>query len=109
MDGPDLADRVRTALSDRRPREVKMFGGISFLVDERMVAAVRGGGDLLIRIDPASREHLLTRPGAHEAVMGEARPMGPGWLSVDRTALTEDGLAEWLGHALDFHASQAPG
>ncbi|MGW8490632.1 hypothetical protein [Streptomyces sp. NPDC055886] len=40
--------------------------------------------------------------------MGEARPMGPGWLSVDRTALTEDGLAEWLGYALDFHASRTP-
>ncbi|WP_257132968.1 TfoX/Sxy family protein [Streptomyces sp. ms184] len=102
MAGPDLPERVRAALGDRRTREVKMFGGISFMVDERMVAAARGDGDLLLRIDPARREDLLARPGAHEALMGEGRSMGPGWLAVDEAALTGAGLAEWLGHALDF-------
>ncbi|MFD4024769.1 TfoX/Sxy family protein [Streptomyces sp. NPDC058576] len=106
MGGTDLRERVRAALGDRRTREVTMFGGISFMVDERMVAAARGDGELLLRIDPALRERLLTEPGAHEAVMGEGRSMGPGWLAVDEAALAGEGLAEWLGHALDFHASQ---
>ena len=29
-----------------------MFGGLSFMVNEKMVASVRSDGDLLVRVDP---------------------------------------------------------
>jgi hypothetical protein len=70
-----LADRVRTALPQDRPvREVSMFGRLSFMVDDRMVVAVGRDGDLLVRIDPARNDELLTVPGAKPAVMGADRP-----------------------------------
>ncbi|SJN21284.1 hypothetical protein FM104_03065 [Microbacterium esteraromaticum] len=88
---------------------MKMFGGVSFMVDERMLVAVRNDGELLLRIDPADSERLLDEPGAHEALMGADRPMGAGWISVRSDVLEGPGLGEWLGRALAFHAGQAGG
>lgn len=105
---PDLPERLRAALKDRNPREVNMFGGISFMVDERMIAAARGNDELLLRIDPADQGRLLSEPHAQQAFMGTGRTMGPGWITVLPDALSGDGLAQWLAHALAFHASQPP-
>lgn len=104
----DLVERVRRALQDREPREVRMFGGISFMVEDRMVVAARKNGALLLRIDPSSAADLLAQPGAHPALMGTDRPMGAGWISIDPEALDGSGLDTWLGHALAFHAAQRP-
>lgn len=107
MPSPTLVDRVRLALAAHQPREVAMFGGISFMVDDRMVAAARRDGDLLLRIDPEEHAELAARPGAATATMGKDRTMGEGWLAVSDTALPDDdSLADWLSHALDFHAAQ---
>lgn len=103
----DLVERVRDALGDRSPREVPMFGGVSFMVDGRMVVAARRGGTLLLRIDPADSASLLARPGAHPALMGADRPMGDGWISIEPEALDGQGLHDWLEHALAFHAAQS--
>ena len=103
-----LADRVRAALPQDRPvREVSMFGGLSFMVDESMVVAVRRDGDLLVRIDPARNDELLNVPGAKPAVMGTDRPMGPGWITVSRDGLrTDQQLAFWTGVGLEHRAAQ---
>ncbi len=92
-----LADRVRAALPHDRPvREVPMFGGLSFMVDESMVVAARSNGDLLVRIDPARNDELLKVPGAKPAIMGADRPMGPGWIAISPQGLTTDKqLAFW--------------
>ena len=74
-DQEDLIERVREALSDRSPREVSMFGGVSFMIEGRMVVAARREGELLLRIDPTAAKDLLARPGAHPALMGADRPM----------------------------------
>jgi len=102
---PDLLERVRHALTERNPREVPMFGGVSFMVDERMVAACRRDQELLLRIDPTDSERLLREPGAHPVPMGAGRTMGAGWIAVRAAALEGDGLAAWLAHALAFHDS----
>jgi len=66
-----LADRIRAALPHDHPvREVSMFGGLSFMVDDSMVVAAGRDGDLLVRIDPARNDELLTVPGARPAAMG---------------------------------------
>jgi len=98
-----LAERIRTTLPQDRPlREVSMFGGLSFMVDDSMVVAAGRDGDLLVRIDPARYEQLLTVPGARPAVMGADRPMGPGWITVARDALsTDQQLASWVQVGLD--------
>ncbi|HYO39193.1 MAG TPA: TfoX/Sxy family protein [Nocardioidaceae bacterium] len=93
-----LADRVRALLpDDRRVREVPMFGGLSFMVDDSMVVAAGRSGDLLVRIDPERSSELLEVPGAEPALMGADRPMGPGWIRVAPAGLaTEEQLVFWL-------------
>lgn len=49
-----------------------MFGGLSFMVNEKMVVSVRGDGDLLVRTDPEQADELLTVKGARPAEMGPA-------------------------------------
>lgn len=102
----EVADQIRGALADRRVREVKMFGGLAFMVDERMVVCVSAGGsDLLVRVTPDSDAQHLQKAGAQRAEMGKGRSMGAGWITVDKTALaTEEDLAYWMGAALSFHA-----
>ena len=103
----DVADRVRSILSDREHvREVKMFGGLAFMVDERMVVCVSGGGsDLLVRVAPERDAEMAQRPGAQRAEMGKGRSMGEGWITVDEAALESDtDLRYWIDVSLDFHA-----
>ncbi|GAA1657897.1 TfoX/Sxy family protein [Actinoplanes couchii] len=102
---PETAERVRAALTDRQVREVKMFGGLAFMVDERMVVCVSAGNaDLLVRVSPDDAAEHLAKPGAARAEMGTGRSMGKGWIGVDKTALTED-FDYWMTAALSFHAS----
>jgi TfoX/Sxy family transcriptional regulator of competence genes len=103
-----LAERVRAALPPDRPvREVSMFGGLSFMVDDSMVVAAGRDGDLLVRIDPARRAELLTVPGAEPALMGVDRPMGPGWIRVSHDGLTtDDQVAFWVRVGLQHSTAQ---
>ena len=107
MAASDLLERVREALAPYDTREVRMFGGVSFMIDEQLVAAVRRNQELLLRIDPADRERLLAEPGARPAVMGSNRAMGPSWITVAPDALSGEGLDRWLARALDHHRSEA--
>jgi TfoX/Sxy family transcriptional regulator of competence genes len=103
-----LANRVRAALQDRSVREVPMFGGLSFMVDDSMVVSVGRDGDLLVRIDPARHDELLDVPGAKPAVMGADRPMGPSWIAVSRDGLaTDKQLTFWTELGLEHRAARA--
>jgi TfoX/Sxy family transcriptional regulator of competence genes len=108
-DGEELAGRVRAALATQPSvREVPMFGGLSFMVNEAMVVSVRSGGDLLVRVDPRRDEEYLQVEGAYPAEMGAGRTMGKGWLAVDAGAMAgEDELAFWLAAALEFNSTTA--
>lgn len=101
-----LTERVRALLADEpTTREVAMFGGVSFMVEDRMVVAAQGGGHLLVRVDPARNHELVGRPGAVQAEMGAGRSMGDGWISVSRGAITtDDELSSWIDVALGYRA-----
>ncbi len=105
----ELADRVRSALAtEPTVREVRMFGGLSFMVDEAMVVNVGSAGDLLVRVDPQRHEDYLRVEGASSAEMGAGRTMGKGWLVVDADAVAADeDLASWIRLALDFNRRTA--
>jgi TfoX/Sxy family transcriptional regulator of competence genes len=103
----EVADRVRGVLSDRdHVREVKMFGGLAFMVDERMVVCVSGGGGgLLVRVAPERDAEYLKKAGAERAEMGKGRSMGEGWITVHEEALERyEDLQYWMDASLDFHA-----
>jgi hypothetical protein len=102
----ELADRVREALpGERDVREVAMFGGLAFMVDEKMVVCVSaGGGALLVRVSPGRDAEHLEVAGARRAEMG-ARSMGEGWITVDGDALADEcALRFWLDAALAYNA-----
>lgn len=78
-----------------------MFGGLSFMVDDRIVVGARQGGELLVRTDPAAYDELLRR-GAEPARIGEHRPMGRGWLTVSSKRIQDDAeLVHWLNVGID--------
>ena len=105
----DVVERVRAALSAHDPvREVRMFGGLSFMVNDKMVVSARGDGELLVRADPARADELLAVAGARTAEMGAGRDMGRSWISVSAEAIaTDEALDFWLGVALE-HDRNAP-
>ena len=100
----ELADRIREVLAGQAEvREVGMFGGLAFLVDEKMAVSANRGGGLMVRVDPARVEDLLAK-GAQEAQMSRGRRMSKGWLVVDpETVLDDDDLEFWVGVALDYN------
>ena len=104
-----LVERVRAALPrDRALREVSMFGGLAFMLDNRMVVSVNGDGGMLVRVDPKRSGELVARPGAQRAQMGANRTMGPGWISVAAAGLeTDQQLTDWIDVALQHHSTQA--
>ncbi len=106
------AARIRVALAHQSTtREVQMFGGLSFTVRQKMVVAVRGDCDLLVRVDPGRHRELVALDGARPAEMGAGRrPMGPGWISVGQAAIsTDEELAFWIGAAMEYNAGTAQG
>lgn len=105
----ELADRVRSLLADEPTREEKrMFGSVAFMVNERMLVATWGDGDLLVRVDPERSSDLRLRNGVSQAEMGAKRTsMGPGWLAVKASAIADDAsLLEWIDIAREFNSAQ---
>jgi TfoX/Sxy family transcriptional regulator of competence genes len=99
----DLADRIRQALSGRRVREVSMFGGLSFMVNDKMTATANNQGDLMVRCDPSRAEILLERDGAGWPQM-RGRKMSKGWIVVEAKRITSDkALKSWIQEALDYN------
>ncbi|MBX3314848.1 MAG: TfoX/Sxy family protein [Actinobacteria bacterium] len=79
-----------------------MFGGVAFMVDDRMLVAVMRDGALLARVDPARSDELSTRPGAGPMEMG-TRTMGPSWLRVEPDAIADPAeLDAWIAEARAF-------
>lgn len=100
-----LTDRVRKALDDERPlTEKRMFGGMCFMVREKMALCVMSDGSLLVRVDPARSDELLAMHGTQQAEMGKGRSMGPSWLTVAPTSVgTEDELGFWVDVSISYN------
>ena len=104
-----LVERVRALLSDTAStREVSMFGGRSFMVNDKMVTHALNGGDLLVRVDPQRDGELTELPGASRAEMGPGRAMGPGWIAVSaESIIADEQLSFWIGAALEHNGASA--
>jgi TfoX/Sxy family transcriptional regulator of competence genes len=102
----DLAERVRVTLAGAGAiREVRMFGGIGYLLDGNMVAASSKRG-LLIRVGRERHHDALTRPGARVMEM-KGRPV-EGYILVDPAVLDDEALRDWLKFALSFVRTLPP-
>lgn len=106
-----IVKRLCTLLQDETvQREVPMFGGIAFMVNEKMIVSVGKHGGLLVRVDGARHDELIGRAGAAQAEMGAGRTMGPGWIAVDASGIEdEESLAFWVRTALEDNRSVTGG
>jgi TfoX/Sxy family transcriptional regulator of competence genes len=104
----DLADRIRELVGgEKRLTEKKMFGGLAFLIGGNMAVAASGQGGILVRVDPAASDRLVSTTKAHPMIM-RGRPMA-GWLRVDREHLGERRqLATWVERGVSYARSLPP-
>jgi TfoX/Sxy family transcriptional regulator of competence genes len=83
----DLVAAIRSALAGVEPvHEVKMFGGIGFMLNGNLVAAASKRG-LLLRVGKERQGDVLTQSGAH--VMEMRGRVMEGYVFIDPPALTD--------------------
>jgi TfoX/Sxy family transcriptional regulator of competence genes len=104
----ELAARIRKVVGGERGlSEKRMFGGLAFLIDEKMAVSASSKGGLLLRIDPTQTVSLVIEPHVRPVEM-RGREMD-GWLRVDAEALeTEDELRYWVNHGVAYARSLPP-
>ena len=90
-----LAQRIRPLLEGRDDvREQKMFGGIAFMVADKMaVGIVRD--DLMVRVGRQGYEAALARPHVRAMDFTGRPSRGMVYVSPDGVAADED-LARWV-------------
>jgi TfoX-like protein len=80
---------------------------LAFLINGNMSVSASGQGGLLLRVDPAETEKLLSKPHAHAAVM-RGRAMD-GWLRVDADGVkTKQQLERWVARGISYAQSLPP-
>ena len=104
----ELAERLREILDgEERLTEMKMFGGIAFLINGNMAIAASGQGGILVRVDPATSDDLVDTANAEVAVM-RGRPMDE-WLRVASEYLrTSRQLTKWASLGATYARSLPP-
>ena len=102
----DLASRVRAALQGVEAlREVKMFGGVGFLVNGNLVAAASKRG-LLLRVGRERQDEALAQPGTRPMEMRGRRM--EGYVYADPQPSSEEAIKARLRPALDYVQSLPP-
>jgi hypothetical protein len=98
----DLANRIRELLAGERGlSEMRMFGGLAFLLDGNLAVAASSKGGLMLRLDPEDVHKELAREHTRPMVM-RGRP-AKGWLRVDAEGVrTKRQLEPWVRRALAF-------
>lgn len=106
MTPDEIAASVRVALTDATSvREVKMFGGIGFMLNGNMLVAVSKRG-LLARVGKDAEAESLSHPGTRVMEM-RGRAMA-GYVSIEPGALTNSQIAGWVVRARSFVATLPP-
>lgn len=100
-----LAD-IRAALAGAGPlSEVRMFGGVGFMLNGNMAAAVSKRG-LLVRVGKERYAEALAQPEARPVEM-RGREM-EGYVRIDPEALATDKVKIWLTRAAAFAGALPP-
>ena len=104
----ELADRIRSVVAaEPGLTEKRMFGGLAFLIGGHMAVSASGQGGLLLRVDPAETDSLVSEPHVGRFEM-RGREMD-GWLRVDPAAVATDGdLRRWVRHGVAYARSLPP-
>ena len=98
-----LADRVREiiAATHKRIEEKKMFGGLCFMVNDKMCVGVEQER-LMLRLDPAKYDEVIEKEGCKP--MDFTGKVMKGYVFVDLDALkTKKQLEYWVTLALEYN------
>jgi TfoX/Sxy family transcriptional regulator of competence genes len=93
------------SLGTDKIREVRMFGGIGFMLRGNLLLGASPRG-LLVRVGKDAQPKALTRPGARPMVM-RGRTMD-GYVYVDPPALTTRAVKSWVALAIEFVSTLPP-
>ena len=104
----DLAQRIREILlGTPNLNEMKMFGGIAFLVNGNMACGVTQN-DLMVRLGAESSERALAAPHVKPFAMAGRAPMS-GWVLVEPAGYaTGKALQDWVQQGLGYASSLPP-
>jgi TfoX/Sxy family transcriptional regulator of competence genes len=98
-----LANRTREliALEHKKIEEKKMFGGLCFMVNDKMCIGVEKER-LMVRLDPARYEEVMEKEGCKP--MDFTGKVMKGFVFVDAAVLnTKKKLEYWIRLALDYN------
>jgi len=98
-----LADRVREiiALTHKNVEEKKMFGGLCFMVNDKMCVGVEAER-LMVRFDPTQYDEIMEKDGC--SAMDFTGRVMKGYVFVDiNTINTNKKLAYWIELALAYN------
>ena len=104
----ELADRIRELVAGESSlSEMKMFGGLAFLIGGHMAIAAGSQGGVMVRVDPAKSDSLVAETKA-ELVEMRDRQM-PGWLRVGADDVrSKRQLAKWVELGTTYARSLPP-
>lgn len=103
------ADRIRVGLDDlgAQAEEIKMFGGLCWMVSGHMAVGLTGKGGLMVRVVDDKLDAAMARPGARPMDM-TGRPMR-GFLFVEPESWqTGAALRSWLVLGIELARSLPP-
>lgn len=98
-----LADRVREiiAVEHKKIEEKKMFGGLCFMVNDKMCLGVEKER-MMVRFDPAKYDEVIVKDGCSPMDF-TGKPM-KGFVFVDVNVLnTNKRLEYWVNLALEYN------
>ena len=98
-----LADRTREiiARTHKKVTEKRMFGGLCFMVNDKMCLGVEQER-LMVRLDPSRYEEVMEKEGCKP--MDFTGKVMKGFVFVDADVLnTKKNLDYWVGLAMEFN------
>lgn len=104
----NLAERIREmiSLTHKNTEEKKMFGGLCFMVNDKMCVGVEKER-LMVRLDPAIYDEVMEKDGCKP--MDFSGKIMKGYVFVDLDALnTKKKLEYWIGLALEYNQIAKP-
>ena len=98
-----LAERIKRVLNEKNTpfKEKKMFGGISFMVDDKMCVGVLKN-EMMARIDPEIQQNVLLEKGCREMDFTHRPMKGFLFISPEAIDLDED-LEKWVTRCLEYN------
>lgn len=98
-----LADRIRELIAETHENieEKKMFGGLCFMVNDKMCVGVEQER-LMLRLDPAKYDELIEKEGC--SPIDFTGKVMKGFVFVDTDVLkTKKQLQYWIDLALEYN------